>query len=49
MANSGKSGYVGKVSNSSAQVVKAPYSQGGKTKGGKVIRGEDLRNGRKGK
>lgn len=44
-----KSGYSGKVSHQGAQVVKAPYSGGGQAKGGKVIRGEDLRMGKKSK
>lgn len=41
-----KNGYIGKVSHQGAQVVKAPQG-GGKTKGGKVVRGEDLRSGKK--
>ena len=41
------SGYAGKVSHQGAQVVKAPYATGGAAKGGKVIKGEDLRNGKK--
>ncbi len=35
----------GKVSNHGAQVVKGPYSRSGKSAGGKVIRGDDLRSG----
>lgn len=43
-------GYTGKVSHQGAQVVKAPYQDGGKTKGGNVIKGgDDLRNGNGGK
>lgn len=42
-------GYAGKVSHQGAQAVKAPYSGGGQAKGGKVIRGEDLRTGKKDK
>lgn len=42
MANGGVSGYAGKVTNKSAQVVKAVYSQPN-NKGSKVIKGEDLR------
>lgn len=38
--------YAGKVTHSGAQVVKAPFTQGG-SKGGNVVRGEDLRNGKK--
>ena len=42
-----KGSYAGKISNKGPQVVKAPLSQGG-SKGGKVIRGADLRTGKKG-
>jgi hypothetical protein len=42
-------GYVGKVSHQGAQVVKGPYVNGGQAKGGNVIKGEDLRTGKKGK
>lgn len=42
-------GYAGKVSHQGTQMVKAPHSMGGKTKGGNAIKGEDLRTGKKGK
>lgn len=38
-------GYIGKVSHQGAQVVKVPYGGSSQTKGGNVVRGEDLRNG----
>lgn len=38
-----KSGYAGKVSHQGAQVIKAVYSNEGKAKGGKVVKGDDLR------
>lgn len=40
-----KNGYTGKIAHGGAQVVKAPYAAGGKAKGGKVVRGDDLRSG----
>lgn len=45
----GKSGngYAGRVSHQGAQVVKPVFAGGGKAKGGKVIKGNDLRTGRK--
>lgn len=46
MKKSGCGGYAGKVSHQGAQVVKPVFSNGGKAKGGKVIRGEDLRTGK---
>lgn len=45
----GKRGYEGRISHSGAQEVKAPFSVGGKAKGGNVLRGDDLRAGRGGK
>lgn len=42
-------GYKGKIKNSGAQVVKAPSQVKGKSGTGKVIRGNDLRNGKGGK
>lgn len=41
----GKRGYEGRISHGGAQVVKAPFSSGGKAKGGNVLRGKDLRMG----
>lgn len=38
-------GYIGKIKNSGAQVVKAPYKTAKKAKA-KAIKGNDLRNGR---
>ncbi len=46
MAKKNVSGYAGKISNQGGQVVQPVYPQkSGKT--GKVVRGEDLRTGRK--
>ena len=42
-----RSGYAGKVSHQGAQHVKAVYPAGGKAKGGKVVKGDDLRTGKK--
>lgn len=42
----GKRGYEGRISHSGAQEVKAPFSTGGKAKGGNVLRADDLRVGR---
>lgn len=47
MANQkGGKGYAGKISNSSVQVVKAPFQQSSK-QNGTVKRGDDLRTGKK--
>ena len=40
-------GYAGRISNGGAQVVKAPNQVPGGRSSGKVIRGGDLRDGRK--
>ena len=48
MANTTK-GYIGRISNGGAQVVKAPAQDKGKKGTSSVIRGNDLRNGRGGK
>ena len=44
-----KKGYIGRMSNAGAQVVKAPNQVQGKKGTGKVIRGNDLRTGKGGK
>lgn len=46
MSESKRSGYAGKISHRGVQVVKAPYPAKGQAKGGKVIKGDDLRAGR---
>lgn len=38
----------GKVGHGGAQEVKAPFRSSGKSTGGKVVRGDDLRTGKKG-
>lgn len=44
-----KNGYAGRIKNTGTQVVKAPFSQGGK-RGKSVIKtGDDLRTGKGGK
>ena len=42
-----KNGYAGKIGNTGAQKVKAPYPAGKKAGKATVKRGEDLRNGGK--
>lgn len=42
-------GYIGRISNGGAQVVKAPNQVKGKKGTGKVTRGTDLRAGKSGK
>lgn len=42
-------GYHGNISHQGAQIVKAPFSTGGKAKGGETVRGGDLRVDRGGK
>ena len=39
-------GYIGKIKNSGAQVVKAPVNPGGKKGNGSVKKGSDLRTGK---
>ena len=41
-----KNGYIGKIGNSGAQVVKAPVNPGGKKGNSSVKKGTDLRNGK---
>lgn len=48
VANTTK-GYIGRVSNGGAQIVKAPAQDKGKKGNSRVIRGSDLRNGKGGK
>lgn len=45
MANTTK-GYIGRISNSGAQVVTAPAAKQGKKGTGKTIKGTDLRAGK---
>ena len=42
-----KSGYIGSIKNSGAQVVKAPVATGGKKGSGTVKTGTDLRSGKR--
>ncbi len=39
--------YAGRIGSGGTQVVKAPYPPAAKKSGGKVVRGGDLRDGRK--
>ncbi len=41
--------YIGRIGSGGAQVVTAPYPPAAKQGGGKVVRGGDLRDGRKDK
>lgn len=43
-----KNGYAGKVGHQGVQEIKAVYATGGKAKGGKVTKGDDLRTGKRG-
>jgi len=46
----GRPGYAGRIKNTGSQMVKAPFDSGASGVGnGKVIRGNDLRNGKSGK
>lgn len=47
MSESKRGSYAGKVSHQGAQTIKAPFPVGGKAKGGKVVKGDDLRTGRR--
>lgn len=50
MKKGGRPGYAGSIKNTGSQVVKAPFDSGASgVPKGKVIRGNDLRNGKGGK
>lgn len=42
-----KNPYAGKIKNTGAQVVQAPYAEKGKKGETKIIKGNDLRSGKK--